>query len=147
MTSRKKGKGRAQQPVCFWTEGTIEAIVVENPVRFLLSLSASVLCDGAEGKRALFSCDREDDDVTGKKAGRYSTAKLVGCVKNKAGKECLWFMGHSQPSPLRISPGLLLNAKNARTTIRVGIPRKEFAIPSRGVSCQTAFAVSRLMFV
>lgn len=138
----------------FWTEGTIAAIVVGKPIRFLLSLSSTSLIEMEEKKRVLFSPEGPDGGVTTSSTVRYRNAKIVKCIKNTAGKECLWFSqnnarpngGETTYSP-RFSAGLLLHAKNVRNTMRVGVSSAEFAQQNKGVSCRSPFVVSGLVVV
>ncbi len=124
----------------FWTEGTIEAIAVGTGVSFLLVLSAAALVECAGGKRALFVGGGEEGGVT-KNEGEKSLlpAKIVKCTKNREEKECLW-LSFDGPENMEF----LLAVKNARGSVRVGLERLTVG---KGLDCQSALGVSKLIFV
>lgn len=139
MTSQKEAQEKGKQSICFWTEGAIEAIAVEQPVRFLLALSSAFLVEEAGRKRALFLEGGAGKLVTAKNDEKADDAKLVKCTKNKAGKECLWFFGDECANA-----ELLLLAKNSRCNVRLAVD----SFPDGGgLDGEKAFKVSRLLFV
>lgn len=124
----------------FWTEGTIDAIAVGTGVSFLLVLSAAALVECAGEKRALFVGGGEEGGVT-KNEGEKNLlpAKVVKCTKNREEKECLWFSFGNPENMV-----FFLAVKSARGSVRLGLEKLPVG---KGLDCQSALAVSRLMVV
>ena len=124
-------------PKLLWTEGTIEAIALDGPdavIRFRLVPSAAFLVETESGKRMLFKKDPPQQESAAKPT--TLKAKLVACHKKEDGKEGLWFQwtaclpttsGQSGVESCKVvfvssfPPDLLLEAKNARCTLRLGV--------------------------
>ena len=147
-----------------WTEGTIDAIALDGidaPIRFRLVPSAGFSVEADSGKRMLFK-----EDPPQRENANFTTleAKLVTCQKKQDGKDGVWFQWdvwtfklpktktdsgevigkvHYATLPLF---GLLLEAKNARCTLRPGI--KACVLETDCIGSQNApLGVSSLVFV
>ena len=135
----------------FWTEGSIEAIVLESTVCFQLSPSAAFLFSEAGNNQVLFIKVNSRDEAetakviqNSKKTPVSANARLVECSKDATGAKCIWFATKIKPT---LATTLLMAAKTARSSVRVGIAESEVNGTGKGLNCEQPFIVSRLMFI
>lgn len=138
MTEKQANGRTTKQHSIYWTEGIIDAIALEEPLRVRLVPASAFLFEEATQKRVLF--------ITETKAGEQgdagcASARLVDCCsQNSAGKECLWFSVNKKELQRHCTANLMLLAKTSRSCVRVGVEEKD-------LSGKQPFALSMLMFV
>lgn len=153
MSAQRSNTKAVEQPPIFWTEGAIDVISLEKPIRLRLMPSSAFLFSEASKNRILFVAsvtqgegENETDKQKETKSFRTSNAKIVDCFKNTGGKECLWFSVDVDSMPQCLAE-LLLAAKNARCGVRVGVAESEFEKLPAKLTGKSPFVVSKLMFV
>lgn len=153
MSAQRSNAKAVEQSPIFWTEGAIDVISLEIPIRLRLMPTSAFLFSEASKSRILFVAsvpqgegENEADTRKETKSFLSSNAKIVHCFKNAAGKECLWFSVDVDSMP-QCSAELLLAAKNARCGVRVGVAESEFEKLPEELSGKSPFVVSKLMFV
>ena len=146
----------------FWTEGIIDAIAIggtDSPICFRLAPLAPFLFAGASGGRMLFEMDdplvqtlfpAEPTPPQVATPPPPTAAKLVACGKNRDGREGVWFSlkecKNNGSTPV-VTPELLLEAKNARCTIRLSVAEDAFGTIAKGVPGREPLPAFSLLFV
>ena len=131
----------------FWTEGAIDAVALDAAdtlVRFRLVPTSTFLVDDESENLMVF--------VT--KESEKREAKVVQCCKNRDEKPGAWFSMETRcPKTsentlwIREDPaGLLIEAKHARDSVRVGI-EVDALEEEKGQSPGSAIVVAELMFI